>query len=159
MGEKKKPQTHQVFDKRGQLFCRFKASSGKCSKERAIWQRCTFKLKWLISAWHCQAKYCLFFLFVCLFVLSSLVVQMCLSHSHPQFCLSTSSSTGCEFRRGLLFVYPPCALFSVLITMPVPFYKTRWLLEEEGAWTERGEGQSQDEREREGEMDKGKCKW
>lgn len=73
-------------------------------------------------------------IFVCLFVCSFLpCVPNVFVSPHPQFCLSTSSGTGCEFRRGLLFVYPPCSLFSVLITIPVPFYTARWLLEEEGA--------------------------
>lgn len=57
-----------------------------------------------------------------LFLLLSLVFQTCFVSPHLQFCLSSSSSTGCEFRRGPLFVYFPSALFSVLNTMPVPFY-------------------------------------
>lgn len=94
-----------------------------------------FRLKWLISTWCHQAKCCLFFcLFVSFFLSSFLpcVLNVFVS-PHPQFCLRTSSSTGCEFRRGPLFVLPPCALFSALITMPVPFYPARWL-EEEGVW-------------------------
>lgn len=55
---------------------------------------------------------------------------------------------------------PPCALFSALITMPVPFYAARWLKEEGVCEQREVKGRARKERERAnvGEMDKGKYK-
>lgn len=81
----------------------------------------------------------------CLVLFLFLLFQMCLPY--PQFCLSSSSSTGCEFRRKMLFAYSPSAAFSVLITWP--FLHSSWSpwqsRLEESTRTEKCEGQRKSE--------------